>query len=146
MKLKSKIYLIGFGVAMLSCNVASEADYNAMADDMCGCFNEATKGVSPEFKNAIIKADKENKDLEVIMTEMAETNPEQLLKDAAAFEKATANFEECGTKLEKKYDAVYTTESESEIQSHIVKVLQKRAGCELTVALVNMGLKAEGQE
>ena len=64
--MKKLILLLSISSAVLvtSCNMASDADYDAMAKDMCDCVNKSSTGISDDMKNAIILSEKDGTDME----------------------------------------------------------------------------------
>jgi hypothetical protein len=131
-------------LGLSACNMASQDDYDAMASDMCGCFDEVKSELSEDAQNVIIDATNSGKDLEEAFAEYAEEKPMEALKDQMAIMKlGDASVMDCLDGLEKKYDDVYTSESETEIQDRIIKSLESMEGCELTLAIAKLGLAAQ---
>ncbi len=128
-------------VIVTSCNMADDSDYNAMADDMCGCVNDSSKEISNEMKTAIIKAVDENKDIQVAISEVMVSNPEQGMKDVNAIVALGKNMEVCSKDLEKKYNSVYSTDSEEKVVKKLLEIIKTKKGGEFAYALMKLGEK-----
>ena len=141
--MKKLILLLSISSAVLvtSCNMASDADYDAMAQDMCDCVNNSSKGISDEMKDAIIKSEKDGTDMQAAVTELMMKDMEKGMEDAQAMMDLGKDMETCSKDLEKKYDKVYTSESEDEVINKILTTLKAKKGCEFTYALMKMGAK-----
>lgn len=136
---------ISGGVMLTACNMASDADYDAMAQDMCDCVNKSSKGISDEMKDAIVKSEKEGTNMEMAMQEVMMKDLEKGMADAQAMIDLGKEMEGCSKELEKKYDKVYTAESEDQVIEKILKTLKAKQGCEFTYALMKMGAKEMGK-
>jgi hypothetical protein len=137
-----KIFLtltIASGLMLGACNMADDADYDAMATDMCDCVNKSSGGISAGTKDAIVTAVKENRNIETAMSEMMEKNPEQTMADANAMMELSTNMESCISGLEKKYDKVYSAESEDQVMNRILETLKDKNGCDFAYALMKLG-------
>lgn len=139
--MKKLILLLSISSAVLvtSCNMASDADYDAMAQDMCDCVTKSSKGISDEMKNAIIKSEKDGTDMQTAMTEVMMKDLKNGMADAQAMIDLGKDMETCSKDLEKKYDKVYTTESQEVVIDKILKTLKAKKGCEFTYALMKVG-------
>ena len=122
-----------------ACNVADEADYEAMAGDICTCVNKNTDSISEGMKTAIIDAVKSGKDLETAMSEHMMKDPEQGMKDAGFMMGLEVGMTTCMTELESKYKDVYSTDSEKVIQDKLIKKLEENKECGFTYAIVKLG-------
>ncbi|MNU80953.1 hypothetical protein D3C71_706010 [compost metagenome] len=130
---------ISSAVLVTSCNMASDADYDAMSKDMCDCVNKSSKGISDEMKAAIVKSEKDGTDMQAAMTEVMMKNLETGMADAQAMIDLGKEMETCSKDLEKKYDKVYTSESQDVVIEKILTALKAKKGCEFTYALMKMG-------
>lgn len=124
-----------------SCNMADEADYESMATDICDCVNKNTTGISEGMKNTFIDAMKNDKDFQAAVTEYVMKNPEVGMKDAEAMTQLESGMESCMNDLEKKYDDVYSNESEEEVQKKLVAKLEANKDCAFTYAIVKLGMQ-----
>jgi hypothetical protein len=132
---------VSSAVLVTSCNMASDADYDAMATDMCDCVNKSSDGISDNMKDAIIKSEKDGTDMQAAMTEVMMKDLKTGMADAQAMIDLGKDMETCSKDLEKKYDKVYTSESEDEVIDKILTTLKAKKGCEFTYALMKMGAK-----
>jgi hypothetical protein len=132
---------VSSAVLVTSCNMASDADYDAMATDMCDCVNKSSDGISDNMKDAIIKSEKDGTDMQAAMTEVMMKDLKTGMADAQAMIDLGKDMETCSKDLEKKYDKVYTSESEDEVIDKILTTLKEKKGCEFTYALMKMGAK-----
>ena len=121
--------------------MASDADYDAMATDMCDCVNKSSGGISDNMKDAIIKSEKDGTDMQAAVTEVMMKDLKTGMADAQAMTDLGKDMEICSKDLEKKYDQVYTSESEDEVINKILTTLKAKQGCEFTYALMKMGAK-----
>lgn len=132
---------VSSAVLVTSCNMASDADYDAMATDMCDCVNKSSEGISDNMKDAIIKSEKDGTDMQAAMTEVMMKDLKTGMADAQAMIDLGKEMETCSKDLEKKYDKVYTSESEDQVIEKILTTLKAKKGCEFTYALMKMGAK-----
>ncbi|WP_343605645.1 hypothetical protein [Fluviicola sp.] len=141
--MKKLILLLSISSAVLvtSCNMANDADYDAMAQDMCDCVTKSSKGISDEMKNAIIKSEKDGTDMQAAMTEIMMKDLEKGMADAQAMIDLGKDMEACSKDLEKKYDKVYTTEDQDVVIEKILNALKAKKGCEFSYALMKVGAK-----
>jgi len=135
------ILTVTSAVLVTSCNMANDADYDAMATDMCDCVNKSSGGISDNMKDAIVKSEKDGTDMQAAMTEVMMKDMKTGMADAQAMIDLGKDMEDCSKDLEKKYDKVYTSESESEVIEKILTTLKAKKGCEFTYALMKMGAK-----
>jgi hypothetical protein len=129
-------------LALGSCNMANEDDYKNLAKDMCDCVNKHAAGLSDGMRETLIAASKDGADSEKLMGDQIMKDVEQGLKDQQALEKIGTEVETCISSLEKKYEDIYTDDTEAEIQKKIVAELKIAKGCELTHALIKISQKA----
>lgn len=141
--MKKFLLLLSVSTAVLvtSCNMANDADYDAMATDMCDCVNKSSKGISDNMKDAIVKSEKDGTDMQTAMTEVMMKDLKTGMADAQAMIDLGKEMETCSKDLEKKYDQVYTSESEDQVIEKILNTLKAKEGCEFTYALMKMGAK-----
>lgn len=130
-------------LALGACNMADDKDFDNMAADVCGCVNSNTGELSEGMKKTIIDADKSGQDLQEAVMAYAMKNPEQGMKDAEAMTNLEKGMEGCMKDLEKKYDNVYSADSEEEIQKKLVEKLAANKDCAFTYAIVKMGLEIQ---
>lgn len=132
---------VSSAVLVTSCNMASDADYDAMATDMCDCVNKSSDGISDNMKDAIVKSEKDGTDMQAAVTEVMMKDLKTGMADAQAMIDLGKDMETCSKDLEKKYNQVYTSESEDEVIEKILTTLKAKQGCEFTYALMKMGAK-----
>src|SRR3989344_6011342 len=100
-----KLFYILLAPVVLSlgaCNMADDSDYENMANDICDCVNKNTDGISDGIETA--------------NQEIAMEDPAQAMKDAEEMMGLQANMTKCGEDLEKKYEKVYSSDTEAEVQ------------------------------
>jgi len=140
--MKKLIYLLCPAILALgACNVADDKDYDNMAADICDCVNKSTTGISDGMKSTLIQADKEGKDLQTAVTEYMMKDPEQGMKDAEAMMGLETGMSGCMKDLEKKYNDVYSTESEKEVQDKLMAKLKTNKDCAFTYTIAKMGME-----
>jgi hypothetical protein len=128
-------------VLVTSCNTATDADYDAMAQDMCDCVNKSSTGISDNMKDAIIKSEKDGTDMQAAVTEVMMKDLKTGMADAQAMQDLGMEMQDCSKDLEKKYDKVYTTETEDQVIEKLLNSLKAKKGCEFTYAIMKMGAK-----
>ncbi|MDB2656458.1 hypothetical protein N9Y60_00225 [Crocinitomicaceae bacterium] len=138
--MKKLLILPVLAMALFACNMASEEDYNNMAEDMCDCIEGSTKGMSDRGKQILGDSDgdatKLQQDLIAYMTE----DPVGSAKDMEVMAAMETDMVECSDKLEKKYDDVYTSESEDEIMKKLMEAVNNLDdGCKISKAILNAG-------
>ena len=123
--MKNLLFITTLLVGLSACNMADEGDYEGMATDMCKCFNDATAGLSDEGRKAIVDAGKNDTDMQQALMEYAQENPMQAMADGQVLSSlGEADVMACISALEEKYDDVYTTDSESEVQDKLIEVMK----------------------
>ncbi len=126
-----------------SCNMADDSDYENMATDICDCVNKNTGGISEGMKTAIVDAVNSGKDVETAIQEVAMKDPAQAMKDAEEMMGLEAGMTKCGEDLEKKYENVYSSDSEAEVQKKLVETLKKNKSCAFTYAMYKLGTQMQ---
>lgn len=129
-----------------SCKQASQEDYENMTADMCDCFSPLKEDLSNGMQEAIIESANTNGNFEEVISDYAMQNPSEAMADATvlmSLEDPGNEIQTCIAGLETKYKDIKTMESETEVQNKIIEILEKREGCELTYALVKLGLSAQ---
>lgn len=133
--------LLVMTVALGSCNMANDDDYKNLSKDMCDCVNKNAKGMSDGMRDVLIKSGKDGSNMEALMQEHMMKNPEQGMEDINALTKIGEGMDACVNDLEKKYKDIYTNDSEKEVQEKVIAILKAEKGCELTYALMQIGLR-----
>lgn len=130
-------------MSLFACNMASQEDYDNMAKDMCGCVEESLEGMSDRGKQIMEDSDGDDvKMQEDFMAYMIEDS-EGAEADMMVLGKMRLSLTSCGEKLEKKYDDVYSNESEDEIMKKLVEAVNNLDdGCKITKILINAGYEA----
>lgn len=142
--MKALLFISTLCLGLAACNTANDSDYEAIASDLCDCFNESTVGLSDETKNALVAADKNGGDILTAVTDHFMENPDLAVSDGAIITKAGEELEStCLVELETKYDNVYSTENEQEIQKKLLEALAKKKGCEFTHSIMSLGLQMQ---
>lgn len=142
MKLLFLIPAIAFAVT--SCNFANEEDYENLAKDACDCVNQATEGLSPRAKEILADSDGDMDKFQKGFEEYSNEDPMAALADATEMQKlADGSFESCINGLEKKYEDLYSTKSEEEIQQKILETLDGMDDCRTSAAIMRAGMAAK---
>ena len=142
--MKTTFLLTSLLLVLFSCNLSTDEDYQNMAKDTCECMSMLTDDLSDEMQTILIESDGNQAAFDAAFEKYMEDNLMEGLKDAQAM----ANIEspevmECMERLEKKYDNVYTTLSETEVVQKVIDELDKMGDCKATVAILKMGLAAQ---
>ena len=133
--------LLVMTVALGSCNMANDDDYKNLSKDMCDCVNKNGKDLSDGMRDVLIKSGKDGSQMETLMQEHFMKDPAAAAQDISALEKIGTEMDACVADLEKKYDKIYTTDKEDEVKKKVLDILAKEKGCELTYALMQIGLR-----
>jgi len=131
-------------MALFACNMASEEDYNNMAKDMCDCVEVSLEGMSDRGKQIMKDSDGDDTKMQQdFMTYMLEDS-EGANSDMQVLTKMESSLSGCAEKLEKKYDNVYSTESEDEVMKKLIAAVNNLDdGCKITKMLINAGYNAQ---
>ncbi|ASS49355.1 MAG: hypothetical protein A3D31_03475 [Candidatus Fluviicola riflensis] len=141
-----KLFYILLAPVVLSlgaCNMADDSDYENMANDICDCVNKNTDGISEGMKTAIVDAVNSGKNVETAIQEIAMEDPAQAMKDAEEMMGLEAGMTKCGEDLEKKYENVYSSDTEAEVQKKLVETLKKNKSCAFTYAMYKLGTQMQ---
>ncbi|GAB5416607.1 MAG: hypothetical protein Crog4KO_34310 [Crocinitomicaceae bacterium] len=142
--MKKLFILPALALSLFACNVADDADYKALAKDACDCVNKSTDQLSPEMMQVIVDSEGDETKLQELMAAYASENPMQAMQDAQAMQGSmVTDITTCMEGLEKKYDDVYSTDSEAEIQKKILDELKAMDDCKSSYAFMKMGMGAQ---
>lgn len=142
--MKTTLILSSLLLILFSCDLSSDQDYKDIAKDTCGCMSLFTDNLSEEMQTILAESDGDEAAFDAAFTKYMEENPIEGLKDAQALAGAESpEVMGCMEKLEKKYDNVYTTLSETEIVERVITELENMGDCGVTVAIMKMGLAAQ---
>jgi len=144
--MKKALIFVATIAVLYACNLAGDDDYKMIAKDLCDCTNKTSSGVSPKMKKAIIDASKNGGNMEESMKKMAEDDLTTLMNDTEGLMKYSSDFEKCVKDLEKKYDKLKTMDGDKEIQDKFLKALEESSNCELTTAMMKIGLKESAKK
>ncbi|MDC1283105.1 hypothetical protein N8Z27_02870, partial [Crocinitomicaceae bacterium] len=101
------------------------------------CFNEATAGLSDEGRKVIEDAGENGIDTQTALMEFTQEDPIQGMKDAQILQGlGDGDFMSCVNDLESKYNDVYTTGTEAEIQEKLIDAMKDVKKCKLTYAFM----------
>ncbi|AEA42238.1 hypothetical protein [Fluviicola taffensis] len=115
---------------------ANDADYDALAQDMCECASPHTSKISKEMRQAMITSEKEGTNVQAAMNAVFVKDPKSGVADMHAIDELGIELKKCSERLNSKYSAVYTNESEEDVIQKLLNALKKRRGCEFTYALM----------
>lgn len=132
---------------LLNSKLFAQDLYPKVAKELCSCVNGEAKGISSDTRNAIIKSATDGTDLEVLFTELAEKDADQLMKDAELLQKIGEDIGKCTEKIEKKFPEVFeNTDDADEATNKLLEALSGAKGCEFTWALMILGQQGEEEE
>ncbi|MCR9172391.1 MAG: hypothetical protein NXI10_07875 [bacterium] len=142
--MKKLLLLPLLGSLLLGCNFASDDDYDNMAEEMCDCWQSINDNVSRDFKTAMVEAADEGEDLQVTMQRFQATYPRVAQNDLNAIaEIESADFNNCLTDIETKYNEVYSTDSEEQRQKKLLSFIKKKKNCEVLYAFAKYEMYME---
>lgn len=131
-------------IGISACNIATDKDYENLANDLCDCYNQVADDLSPGLVASIIDAEEKGEDMLLVMKDYMEEAPDLALKDLDAMEAGQIRIEtECMDKLEKKYEGLYSTETQTEMDNKLLKFIGSEDGCEFTNAMMKLGKKLD---
>jgi len=125
-------------LTLFSC--AGDSDYENMAQDVCDCINKSSNDVSDRGMDIILES---GGDQQKIMSGFQEYSTEDMAAaqaDMQAFQKFGNDAGTCISNLESKYDDVYTTDNEEEVQNKMLEALKGLDGCDDSYKLLKMTL------
>ncbi|MDA9298887.1 hypothetical protein N9P79_00810 [Crocinitomicaceae bacterium] len=135
--MKNLLFISTLLIGLSACDMADDSDYEGMASDLCGCFNEATAGLSDEGRKVIEDAGENGIDTQTALMEFTQEDPIQGMKDAQILQGlGDGDFMSCVNDLESKYNDVYTTGTEAEIQEKLIDAMKDVKKCKLTYAFM----------
>jgi hypothetical protein len=138
--MKKLLILPVLAMALFACNIASEEDYDNMAKDMCDCIEGSMEGMSDRGKQIIGDSEGDATKLQEGLLSYMMEDSQAAQADIAVMEVMDAKMEACNDKLEKKYDNVYSSESEDEVLKKLIEAVNKLDdGCKASKALLNAG-------
>ncbi len=118
------------------------AQYESLAQDACDCVNESTAQLSPEMVQVIVDSEGDQTKLQELMAVFMSENPTQAMEDAQAMQgPMVTEITECMERVEKKYDDVYSTDSDTEIQQKILNELKAMDDCKSSYTFMKMGME-----
>ena len=139
--MKKLLFIPAIVLGLAACNTASDKDYENMTTDLCECMNSSTEGLSDDMKNTLIDAGKNGEDIQAAIEKLAMDKPMQTMQDGQLLMQIGEDMQNgCLKDLEKKYENVYTLESEADVQKKIVETMEGKDGCGLTYAILKMAL------
>lgn len=142
-----KVFYFSAGLILFSaCNLAGDDDYKNVAKDLCDCSSKSSSAVSPDLQKAIIEASKNGGDIDEAMKKIANEDPIAAMKDAEGLMKYATDFEKCSKDLEKKYKDLKTLDKDKEIQDKMIKAFEESSNCELTTAMMKIGLRESSKQ
>ncbi len=144
--MKKILLLPALMITLFACNNASEEDFKNIAKDTCDCVNLVAKDLSPGMTAVIIEADGDQAKLQEGMMDLMLEDQATTMNDMNVLQgKAIKDMETCMTKLETKYDNVYTQLSEAEVLEKMMAELEKMSDCKSSTAIIKMGMTAQGK-
>ena len=108
-----------------ACKVADKKDYANMAKDVCGCVTKHTNNISDGMKLLIINSEGDTSKFNEGLIKYMTNNEPQAVSDVLAMTSFGNDFEKCMLSLEKKYNNIYTEDSDREIQNKLKESLKK---------------------
>ena len=116
--------------------------YTNLVSDMCGCFNDATSELSDEGREVIESASESGEGLNMAMLAYAQRNPLGAVADGEVLASmASVEVLSCVADLEKKYSAVYLTDSKVAIQARMILMMKELDECKLTYTFMQAGFQ-----
>jgi hypothetical protein len=139
--MKKLLILPLLALSLFACNVADDADYAALAKDTCDCVNKSTEQLSPEMMQVIADSDGDQTKMQELMGVYASENPMQAMNDAQVMQGTMVQeLTSCIDGLKSKYDDVYSTDSDEEVQDKILEELKSMDDCKSSYAFMKMGM------
>jgi len=139
MKIKWILPFAIAGIALVGCK---NSDADAIATDMCGCFNMLKDSLPPEGLKVFEKAAASATPQATFEEEMKKLPIESALKVNAALmstSKPASPINDCIKELDKKYKTPANTQQE--MAQKMIDALKDKKGCEIMMALMRMNQK-----
>jgi hypothetical protein len=142
-----KVFYFAAGLVLFSaCNFAGEEDYKNVAKDLCDCAAKSSSAISPGMNKAIVDMSKTGGDIEAVMKTRAEADPMMAIKDAEGLMSYATTLQKCTKDLEGKYKNLQTLDQDKDVQDKMLKAFEEQKGCELTAAMMKLGLKESAKK
>ena len=140
--MKNLLFISALLFGLSACDMADDGDYTDMATDMCGCFNDATEGLSDGGRKAIISGGGDATEMQAALVEYGQEHSAEAMQDAQVLmDLQGPDVMDCVTKLEDKYGDLYSTDSDEEKQEKLLDAMKKIKICDLTYALTKAGMQ-----
>ncbi|XOV66839.1 MAG: hypothetical protein ACFHU9_14530 [Fluviicola sp.] len=139
--MKKLLILPVLAMALFACNMASDEDYKNMAQDVCDCINKSAGGVSDKGMDIILDSGGDQQKIMDGFQSYAMEDMAGATADMQAFEKFGSEAGTCIENLKDKYDDVYTSDNEEEVQDKMLEAMKGLKGCGDSYKLLDMSLK-----
>ena len=144
MKIKSVLIIAVASLLIYACKSA-DSQVPAMSTDMCNCFKTLEDSMAPEVKAIFEEVAKSEDPQSKLMEGMKKLSPEmakELGQQLSSVGNSSSPVGVCMKELEKKYDKLYTKDKDA-VMEKIVKELSSKDGCNVSAALLSIGIKAK---
>lgn len=144
MNLRSVLIIIAASLFIYSCKSA-DSQVPAISTDMCNCFKTIEESMKPEVRAIFEEVAKSDDPQSKLMEGMKTLTPElanELGEQLSSVGRNTSPIGKCMKELEKKYDKLYTKDKDGVMQK-VVKELSSKDGCNVSAALLSIGIKAK---
>lgn len=139
-----KIFILPLlSLALFSCNMADDKDYESMAKDLCRCFDESLDGISERGENILIESAGNDFNFQEEFDLYQKEDAQGAVNDMLILANLETSLNTCGEKLKKKYENVYSNESEEEVLKRIIDKLNDLDGCEIAKIAMNAAYQEE---
>ncbi|MBL7700843.1 MAG: hypothetical protein JNM14_01215 [Ferruginibacter sp.] len=140
MKRTCLFMMVAVTLVMGACK--SNGSDEAIATDMCGCFNMLKDSMPKEAMVVFEKAAAADNAKETFETEVKKLDPETAMKVSMALmgtAKEGSAINNCLKKIDEKYKSTVT--SDQEAAKRMVAALKDKKGCDIMLALMKMSAK-----
>ena len=142
--MKKLLILPVLAMALFACNMASEEDYNNMAKDTCDCIEGSMEGMSDRAKGIIGDSDGDPTKIQQGFASYMLEDPTAAGEDYKVMAAMESSTSECMEKMEKKYDNIYSADSEEERMEKLMDAVNKLDdGCKVSKVILKMGYEAQ---
>ena len=144
MKITSVLIITAASLLMYACKSA-DSQVPAMSADMCNCFKTLEDEMQSEVKAIFDEVAKSDDPQSKLMEGMKKLSPEmakELGQQLSSVGSSSSPVSVCMKELEKKYDKLYTKDKDAVLEK-VVKELSSKEGCNVSAALLSIGIKAK---
>jgi hypothetical protein len=127
---------------LVACSGSADKKVPQLANEMCDCFTNFQKGLSPEVVDLLKKVSLSSTPQEEITAGISKLSPEDGASFAEKFKSIGDKGSEVNICLENfdKHHSKETTKDKKALTQKMLKIMQENSSCPVGAAVVNLGL------